>query len=82
MTVVLSISLKQKHPKTMKAITKTAFFFMAMIALTTACSKKAEKMTSDDTSAPSADSSNASTSTTMATDSATTELPDSVGSNR
>ena len=26
----------------MKAITKTAFFFMAMIALTTACSKKSE----------------------------------------
>jgi hypothetical protein len=72
--------LKKYSAKIMKAITKSAFFFMAMIALATSCSSKkteSTETTTGETSTMSGDSASTmmgDSASTMATDSASTMM--------
>ncbi len=61
----------------MKAFTKTAFFFAAMIALATGCSKKTETETNETTVMTDTTSTMMMGDSTMATDSASTMMSDS-----
>jgi len=69
--------LNKKQIKTMKAFTKTAFFFAAMIALATGCSKKTETTETNETTVMTDTTSTMMADSTMATDSASTMMSDS-----